>query len=143
MAGVRFKGDTRKLMALTKGFDQLATKRFREQLNRKLARTALELTHDGFDRSITPYGVRWKNPRYRRGMPLRDTGRLMASIRPIGNAERFELLTNVVYAATHQWGRDAIPQRMFMPNGTQGFGGRWRRALYQTATGHVHAALGR
>lgn len=143
MAGVRFKGDSRKLKALSDSFQQLASRRAKEKLNRKLAEEALELTHDGFDRSITPYGKRWKDPKYRSGQPLRLTGRLEASIRPIGSSEGFVLVTNVVYAATHQWGRDAIPQRMFLPNGSQGFGGRWRRALQQVANEHVQMTLGR
>lgn len=143
MAGVKFKGDFRKLQQLIGGFEKLQTKRFREQMNRRMAETALELAHDGFERSISPYGQRWRNPKYRNGMPLRDTGRLEASIRPNSSATRFELSTNVIYAATHQWGRGPIPQRMFLPNSTQGFGGRWRRALFAVAHNQVTSALGR
>jgi len=143
MAGVRFKGDSRKLQQLASRFGQLATAKSKAELNRKLAREALELAHDGFDRSITPYGVRWKNPKYRRGQPLRKTRRLESSIRPSATGLDFGLVTNVIYAATHQWGRDAIPQRMFLPNGRQGFGGRWRRALQAIADNHVRETLGR
>lgn len=143
MAGVRWVGDTPKVKSLERKFQEVASKRFRSRLNRQLAEEALELTRDGFNRSITPYGVRWKNPRYRTGQPLRLTRRLESSIRPISSAERFELLTNVVYAATHQYGRDAIPQRQFMPIGSRGFGGRWRRALEEVYRREIHAAMGR
>lgn len=167
MAGVRFRGDTPKLGRLARKFEEMSKRRFKAKLNRRMAETALELTRDGFERSITPYGVRWKNPRHRAGQPLLLTRRLESSIRPISSAERFELYTNVVYAATHQYGatirpkevggalrfqiggrwvyasKVVIPQRQFMPEGRRGFGGRWRRALEQTVQAEVDAVMGR
>lgn len=143
MAGVRFSGDSQKLVALIGRFEELSTKRWREKLNRKLAEEALHLAHEGFEKSRNPYGEKWKKLKYRNGQPLRLTGRLEASIRPVSSAERFVLETNVVYSATHEFGRGPIPQRQFLPIGARGFGGTWRRALFAVVSKHVHDALRR
>jgi phage gpG-like protein len=144
MAGVRFRGDFAKLQKLADAFGKkLATPQWRTELNRKLAAESLDLTMEGFERSIDPYGRRWKKLKYRVGQPLLDTGRLRASIRPLANAARFELKTPVVYAATHQHGRDAIPRRMYLPNGARGFGSRWSRRLARIVRQEVKTTLGR
>lgn len=141
--GFRFKGDTRQLMKLAGDFEELASKRFRSQMSRKLAAACLELAYDGFDRSIDPYGKRWKNPKYRSGKPLLDTGRLRASIRPVASVDLVALDVNVIYGATHQFGRGPIPQRQFLPIASMGFGGRWRRALTQVMRDERQDVLGR
>lgn len=139
MAGVKFSGDTMKLLKLIGQFDSINTRRFRRDVNGKLAATALELANDGFERSITPYGQRWRNPKYRKGQPLRDTGRLQGSLRAKSTSETFSITSNVVYAAPHLfgWPERNIPQRQFLPIGAEGFGGRWRKELF----GVYHSAL--
>lgn len=51
-------------------------------------------------------GAAWKplGPRSRKGVPLRDTGRLMASISAQPTASGVIVGTNLIYAATHQFG---------------------------------------
>lgn len=56
------------------------------------------------------------------GKPLLDTGRLRASLVAEGTGSvkeitriGFRLGTNIVYAATHQYGRGRIPARPFIP----------------------------
>ena len=72
-----------------------------------------------FKDSIDPYGkpfapIHHKN---RTGQPLRDTGRLQASIAPFiyFDGSGVEVGTNVEYAHIHQFGIGSVKQRMFLP----------------------------
>jgi phage gpG-like protein len=56
----------------------------------------------------------WKPLKYRVGKPLQDTGRLKNSIRPTNTKDTAVVGTNLVYAATHNYGRDNIQQRKFL-----------------------------
>lgn len=80
------------------------------------ARTRID---EGFAASRSTAGQPWRplaQPRRRGpGRPLLDTGRLRASITYRVDASGFVVETNVVYAATHQFGRGAIPARPFFP----------------------------
>lgn len=142
---VSFKGDFFKFARLVEQVGKLGKPEFRARSMKLAAAEALELAHDGFARSISPYGRRWKNPKHRTGKPLLDTGRLVGSIAPFSDARRFELRTNVVYAAVHQWGWSErnIPQRQFLPDSATGFGGRWREALLRVMKEERRATLGR
>lgn len=56
----------------------------------------------------------WTPLKYRKGKALQDTGRLRNSIKPNNTKDQAIVGTNVVYAATHNYGRDNIPQRKFL-----------------------------
>lgn len=56
----------------------------------------------------------WKPLKYRKGKALQDTGRLRNSIKPTNTKDEAIVGTNVIYAATHNYGRDNIPQRKFL-----------------------------
>ena len=59
-------------------------------------------------------GQKWKPLKYRKGKPLRDTGRLRSSIRWAANKEEARVFTKVKYAKYHDKGTKVIPQRSFM-----------------------------
>lgn len=47
-------------------------------------------------------------------MMLQNTGRLRQSNYPSGGKDYAQILNDTIYAATHQFGRDKIPQREFL-----------------------------
>lgn len=145
MAGARFKGSGAKLAKLIHSMENIGGAKFRKELHRKLGHGAYELAMEGFERSISPYGTRWRKPRRRDGQPLLDTGALRASILPTSNAESFGLATPIVYAAPHQygWPERNIPMRQFFPSTARGLGGRWRKDLFAIAHDEVMRALER
>lgn len=122
--------------SLTGDFDAL--KALREDLARVgadgvalavkgMAAEAVDLVADGFRSSTAPSGAAWRplararsrnRRRGDRGKPLVDTGRLRASVtaRPVVTRDSFTIGTNVIYAATHQYGRGPIPARPFLPS---------------------------
>jgi len=57
---------------------------------------------------------KWKPLKHRKGKILQDTGRLRMSINFRGSGNTGYLGTNVIYAATHQFGRGKIPARPFL-----------------------------
>lgn len=57
---------------------------------------------------------RWKPLKYRKGKILQDTGRLRQSISFRSDMTSAKIGTNLIYAATHQFGRGAIPKRPFL-----------------------------
>lgn len=59
-------------------------------------------------------GKKWKSLKYRKGQPLRDTGRLRNSIRWAANKDEARIFTKVKYAKYHEYGTKNIPQRSFM-----------------------------
>jgi phage virion morphogenesis protein len=66
-----------------------------------------------FEDGDGPDGKRW-TPSKRGGQTLVDTGRLLASITSNASRTSVEVGSNLIYAATHQFGRDAIPARPFL-----------------------------
>ena len=58
--------------------------------------------------------AKWKSLKFRKGKILQDTGRLRMSIsfRTVGNTGNIG--TNIIYGATHQFGRDKIPARPYL-----------------------------
>ena len=56
----------------------------------------------------------WTPLKYRKGKPLQDTGRLRLSIRPDNTKDTASVGSDLDYAATHNYGRDNIPQRKFL-----------------------------
>lgn len=111
----------------------------RDTLNRLLARTrdtqpAMEdiaralrnHTEDAFEAERSPFGAPWadlkpatKQRRAKRGhwpgLILQDNGGLAASISSAVGPHWAEVGAGTEYAATHQFGRGAIPARPFLP----------------------------
>ena len=123
MAGV--SGDFAQLEALRKHLLSLAANARRDAV-KAMAAEASDLVTDGFKRSTSPSGVTWrplKRARARNrkrgdvGKPLMDTGRLRASVTaaPRVTSDGFVITADPIYAATHQYGRGAIPARPFLP----------------------------
>lgn len=123
MAGVT--GDFAGLAALQKQLAAVAAKGRRVAV-KAMAAEATDLVAEGFRASSAPSGEPWKplaraRARNRRkgdrGEPLVDTGRLRASVttRPRVSEDGFVITADPVYAATHQYGRGAIPARPFLP----------------------------
>lgn len=103
----------------------------------------------GFVEGSDPYGSSWAHPLWRDGEPLRDTGRLMNSITHNADDSGLEVGTNVMYAATHQFGatikaknasrlvfpgpggrlifakQATIPARHFLPTAERGMPAHW------------------
>ncbi len=91
-----------------------------------------------------PYGNPWqalKKPR-RDGSskPLNDTGNLKGSITSSPSRDSVEIGTTEDYGATHQFGRDAIPARPFLPNAAQGLPAEWEQDIVAIITRHLDAA---
>ena len=123
MAGVT--GDFAGLAALQKQRAAVAAKGRRVAI-KAMAAEATDLVAEGFRVSVSPSGARWRplaqaRARNRRkgdrGKPLVDTGRLRASVttRPRVGEDGFAITADPIYAATHQYGRGAIPARPFLP----------------------------
>ena len=58
--------------------------------------------------------AKWAGLKFRKGRILQDTGRLRTSIMFNMSGNTGYIGTNVLYAATHQFGRDNIPARPFL-----------------------------
>ena len=98
-----------------------------------LAERARSLVVEEFQTSVNPYGREWKASWDKRenhwktaGQILRDTGRLLNSIRGFVTSTGIRVSTNVIYARTHNEGRGPIPRRQFFPDGNQGLPKKWR-----------------
>jgi phage gpG-like protein len=65
----------------------------------------------GFKSGVSPYGASWAPLRLRQGQPLRDTGRLLSSIKPAADPAGVTVGTNVSYAAVHQFGATIRPKK--------------------------------
>jgi len=66
-----------------------------------------------FQREEGPQG-KWTGLKFRKGKILQDTGRLRMSINFRTSGNQGYLGTNMIYAATHQFGRGSIPARPFL-----------------------------
>lgn len=119
MAGAKVTGDFLKLKRLAAKMEDITRPAFRREGNKRLSEATIELVHESFEKSITPDGKKWAPLKVRRGQPLRDTGRLLASITPRSSASGFSVGTNVIYAAVHQFGFKAIPRRQYLPTMTR------------------------
>jgi len=56
----------------------------------------------------------WTPLKYRKGKILQDTGRLRNSIKADNTKDSASVGTRLEYAATHNYGRDNIPERKFL-----------------------------
>lgn len=136
MSGV--SGDFRALDALIGRLGKLGPE-MRGECAAVFAEQFRTLTSEGFDNATAPDGTPWAplaprtvaRRRKRSARPLLDTGRLRNSIAITSDADGVYLSTPVRYAATHQYGRGAIPARPFLPGDPLPDG--WQRALEETA----------
>jgi phage virion morphogenesis protein len=72
----------------------------------EIGRTLKTYVQLGFRQSQDPYGRPWAPLKSRKGQPLKDTGRLAASITDQVTDDSVTVGTNVQYAAPHQFGVD-------------------------------------
>jgi len=104
MAGAGFTGDNAKLKKLIAGVELLAKGTSRLPLNRLLAHEVLYRVQRCFEDSKSPFGKPWQSLTVRKGLPLRDTGRLMNSFSTRAAPLSFTVSTNVKYAGIHNTG---------------------------------------
>ena len=80
------------------------------------AQEARLLAEEGFEQGKAPSGAPWAPLKARQGQPLRDSGRLLASLVTIVGDLRFEVTTAVRYAVFQNKGTKYIPARQFLPD---------------------------
>jgi phage virion morphogenesis protein len=101
MAGL--VGDFARLAQVRRALGQLGPT-LRRELVPALAREALDLVHQGFRRERDPDGRAWAPLKRRVGPILHDSGRLEGSLVVRLRGMAFQIVTDVVYAAVHQFG---------------------------------------
>lgn len=101
-------------------------------MTKAIGRAALSLTQESFASAQDPYGRAWTELAYRRGQPLRDTGRLYNSLTIRTSGGGFTLFSNVAYAGYHQTGTRSIPRRAYFPDG-RGVPRFWRKEFAAVA----------
>jgi len=132
------KGDWRALNALIDKLGDLGPE-IRAQCAEVFAEQVKTLVNDCFEKATAPDGSPWPplaestlvRRRRRSSRPLLDTGRLRASLAVTHDANGVYVATPVIYAAAHNYGYRAIPQRQFLPD--EVLPGPWRAALDETA----------
>jgi phage virion morphogenesis protein len=107
VAGVRIKVDARRLRRALREAGRDMGDAWAE-----IGQLILTSVIRNFDAGGRPQ--RWAPLKHRSGKPLIDTGRLRNSITARSDSDSAEVGTNVIYAATHQFGRGAIPARPFL-----------------------------
>lgn len=109
------RGDFRGLDRLLRGFERLTRPGALVEVSRAAAEGAMGALHDRFRTATDPYGQRWKpslRAQLEGGQTLSDTGRLRRSFSVQNVSPRgFAIGTNVIYAATHQFGATIRPKR--------------------------------
>lgn len=90
-----------------------------------------------------PYRTPWlplKKPRKDgSSKPLNDTGALKASITSNPTPHDVTIGTNLIYGATHQFGRDAIPARPFFPTEEHGMPNDWEQDILDIIRSHLES----
>lgn len=103
-------GDHAALAKLRRQLARLGTEGAK-RVSTQCAAEAQLLVAEGFQRSVSPSGQAWA-PVTRGGQPLRDTGRLAASVVAKPTGRGFAVGTGVVYAPTHQFGATVRAKRV-------------------------------
>lgn len=108
MSGVRIEGDIRKLYKKLSKLENLNMR----GVNTALAEAIRASTLERFRNEEAPDGTKWKPSKRtssstRREKILTNTSRLKRSINSKADRKGFAVGTNVVYAATHQFGDDS------------------------------------
>lgn len=89
---------------------QVGSPTFKGIVGARLGAAAMKLVADQFRASKDPYGRPWRSLVLRRGQPLRDIGRLAASVNYQPTGDGFRLVIPVIYASTHQRGATIVPR---------------------------------
>lgn len=103
MSGIQIEGDVSKLRKQMEKLSNIDT----DGINAAMADAIRSSTVERFSAEKAPDGSNWqpsKRAQQQGGRTLVDTARLRNSIRSKSNSEGFAVGTNVVYAATHQFG---------------------------------------
>lgn len=114
MAGVRITGANKKLEELAARMKRVSTTLHKKGLYTELAAVMHKDVMRSFSNSKTPYGKPFAKLKSRKGKPLVKTGKLRESVKMFADSKRFGVATDLIYAATHNYGRKPIPQRQFM-----------------------------
>lgn len=107
MAGIRLEGDTRRLLHRLQLYRDLD----KRAINNVLSSDVRSSTVQRFKTSRSPEGKKWKTSiraSSNGGKTLVDTARMRNSIRRKADDSGFAVGTNVIYAATHQYGARRI-----------------------------------
>lgn len=127
MSLVTLTGDFGKLAAWNSRLQAAAAGQFNRRAATGLAAEALTQVQLGFAKGRSPEGAAWKKPVLRAGRPLLDTGRLRNSFTSTASGNLIIIRSNVLYAATHQFGAVIVPRSkdalVFKPRGAD----RWYR----------------
>lgn len=111
---VRVSGNFGRLEDLIERFKRLATEQEKRALLANLAEEANTQIALGFRESRDPNGAPWAPLKLRTGQPLRDTGRLAASLRakPLPSAIAVDVTGRPAkYFRVHQFGAVIVPLR--------------------------------
>lgn len=120
------------LSRIQEALREITSPRMFEELHTAAAVNMHRLVMEGFDEERDPYGIRWRpslRARLEGGHTLIKSGRLRQSFTWRADAKGAQVGTNVVYAPTHQFGRDGIAQRRMLPTTTGGMPPAWEREL--------------
>lgn len=101
----------------------------------------------GFRTSTDPWGQGWKPLKRRKGQPLIDTGRLLASMTYNASDSQLVVGTNVTYAPYQHFGfsngRAVVPARPFLPitpQRTVDLPANWQADITDIITRHWRSA---
>jgi Mu-like prophage protein gpG len=141
MVQVQVEGDTRELVSTMKNLSEVDKKK----LNAILGQDVRNSTLDRFKQSKGPNGRRWRTSiraGAEGGKTLIQTSQLRNSIQVKSDASGFAVGTNVVHAATHQFG-DTRTIRAKTNKGLRfKVGGRWVKKTSVTVTIPARPFLG-
>lgn len=93
-----------KLAALTKATEDM------QPVYATVGRTLAARIRLCFKLGVDPWGNPWQALKFRKGQPLRDTGRLNRSIVSRVDGSGVTVGTNVQYAPVHQFGATIVPK---------------------------------
>lgn len=128
----------------------------------RMRATAMKLVADEFRHSVDPYGKPWQALAWRKGQPLRDTGRMAGAVIGTADGPTIQITIGTTYAVYHQKGAKVrkpavsakgkqrksrgrvgnLPRRQMLPEeSTGGLGFSWYRAFSKDADAVVRKAF--
>lgn len=125
MYSIRLEGDTRRVLRKIKRFSEIDKKK----INAALSETSRDSTLERFKQSRDPEGKRWQTSiraAQEGGKTLIQSAQLRNSIKSKSDVSGFAVGTNVVHAATHQFGENGRTIRASKAKALRfQVGGRW------------------